>query len=102
MKLPDGWVFLLKHEDGTELNEIGLTVEEKNLVLCKNCKFFEYDSVEKINGVPLIVAHEICRRWGRGCKASENGWCYLAEKREEDDLLDESNAGQIRTTNGHS
>lgn len=27
---------------------------------CKNCKYFEYDSVAKVDGIPLIVAHEIC------------------------------------------
>lgn len=31
---------------------------------CKDCKYFEYDSVAKVDGIPLIVAHEICLRWG--------------------------------------
>ncbi len=31
---------------------------------CKDCKYFEYDSVAKVDGIPLIVAHEICSRWG--------------------------------------
>lgn len=46
---------------------------------CKNCKYFEYDSVAKVDGVPLIVAHEICSKWGNGCKTSEDGYCYLFE-----------------------
>ena len=46
---------------------------------CKNCKYFEYDSVAKVDGVPLIVAHEICNKWGDGCKTSEDGYCYLYE-----------------------
>ena len=46
---------------------------------CKDCKYFEYDSVAKVDGVPLIVAHEICNRWGDGCKTNENGYCFLAE-----------------------
>lgn len=54
-------------------------------VLCKDCKYFEYDSVAKVHGVPLIVAHEICNRWGEGCKTRENGWCFLAESKENDE-----------------
>lgn len=46
---------------------------------CKECKHFEYDSVAKVDGVPLIVAHEICSRWGDGCKTSEDGYCFLFE-----------------------
>lgn len=46
---------------------------------CKDCKHFEYDSVAKINGIPLIVAHEICSRWGDGCKSKEDGYCFLFE-----------------------
>ena len=51
---------------------------------CKNCKYFEYDSVAKVDGVPLIVAHEICKRWGDGFKTSEDGYCYLFEPQESD------------------
>lgn len=44
---------------------------------CKECKYFEYDSVAKVDGVPLIVAHEICSRWGDGCKTREDGYCFM-------------------------
>lgn len=50
---------------------------------CKHCKYFEYDSVAKVDGIPLIVAHEICSKWGDGCKTSENGYCFLFEPKEE-------------------
>ena len=50
---------------------------------CKDCKFFEYDSIAKVDGVPLIVAHEICNRWGDGCKSREDGYCFLFEPRED-------------------
>ena len=53
------------------------------LVRCKDCKHFEYDHIENVNGIPLIVAHEICMRWGEGSKTSENGYCFLAERKEE-------------------
>ena len=52
---------------------------------CKNCNYFEYDSVAKVDGIPLIVAHEICNKWGNGCKTSEDGYCYLFEPRESED-----------------
>lgn len=47
---------------------------------CKTCKYFEYDHVDKVNKIPLITAHEICTRWGEGCKTAENGFCFLYEK----------------------
>lgn len=50
---------------------------------CKDCKYFEYDSVAKVDGIPLIVAHEICKRWGDGCKTREDGYCFLFEPRAE-------------------
>ena len=46
---------------------------------CKDCKYFEYDSAAKVDGIPLIVAHEICKRWGNGCKTKEDGYCFLFE-----------------------
>ena len=52
---------------------------------CKNCKYFEYDSVAKVDGIPLIVAHEICNKWGNGCKTSEDGYCYLFEPQESEE-----------------
>lgn len=55
---------------------------QPNIVRCKDCKHFEYDHVENVNGIPLIVAHEICMRWGDGVKTSENGYCFLAERRQ--------------------
>lgn len=47
---------------------------------CKECKHFEYDSVAKVDGIPLIVAHEICNKWGNGCKTREDGYCFLFEE----------------------
>ena len=50
---------------------------------CKNCKYFEYDTVAKVDGMQLIVAHEICKRWGDGCKTQEDGYCFLFEPQAE-------------------
>lgn len=52
---------------------------------CKNCKYFEYDSLAKVDGVTLIVAHENCIKWGGGCKTSEDGYCFMFEPKESDD-----------------
>lgn len=49
---------------------------------CKDCKYFEYDSVAKVDGIPLIVAHEIFSKWGDGCKTREDGYCFLFEPQE--------------------
>ena len=53
---------------------------------CKDCKFFEYDHFEDVFGVPLIVAHEVCTKWGDACKTNENGACFLAERKESDEI----------------
>ena len=52
---------------------------------CKDCKYFEYDSVAKVDGIPLIVAHEICSKWGDGCKTKEDGYCFLYEPQESEE-----------------
>ena len=59
-----------------------LPTVQPEIVRCNDCKHFEYNHVENVNGIPLIVAHEICTRWGDGVKTSENGYCFLAERRQ--------------------
>ena len=59
-----------------------LLEQDSKIGCCKDCKYFEYDSVAKVDGIPLIVAHEICSKWGDGCKTSEDGYCFLFEQRE--------------------
>lgn len=49
---------------------------------CKDCKYFEYDSLARVDGVKLIFAHEICKRWGDGCKTKDDGYCFLFEPQE--------------------
>ena len=63
-----------------EALEIAISaLEQQKTGRCKDCKFFEYDSVANVDGIPLIVAHEICSRWGDGCKTREDGFCFLFE-----------------------
>lgn len=50
---------------------------------CKDCKHFEYGDRVMLNETPLIVAHEICNKWGNGCKSREDGYCFLFEGKEE-------------------
>lgn len=52
------------------------------VIRCKDCKYFEYDHPYIIQGVP-VLGHEVCTAWGDGCKTSEDGYCFLAERREE-------------------
>ena len=71
-------------DDTAEYIEIA-SLPSIELVRCKDCKYFEYDHVEKLDGIPLIVAHEICTRWSDGVKTSENGYCFLGERGDSDD-----------------
>ena len=77
------------NEDGTLDDDITCILEEVPPVTpqpkvgrCKDCKYFEYDSVAKVNGMSLVVAHEICSKWGNGCKTKEYGYCFLFEPQE--------------------
>lgn len=77
-------------DDKLTLEGMGIAVSElpsaqPEIVRCKDCKHFEYDHVENVDGIPLIVAHEICTRWSDGVKTSENGYCFLGERGEADD-----------------
>ena len=56
-----------------------LPMEAKIFGHCKDCKFFEHDHFEQVGGVPIIVSHEICSRWGDGCKTKEDGFCFMFE-----------------------
>ena len=74
----------MTQDDMTELTIKDLeALEQEPIGYCKDCKFFEYDSVAKVDGIPLIVAHEICNKWGDGCKTKEDGYCFLFEESED-------------------
>lgn len=64
------------------------TLSTKPLIRCKDCKHFELDHFEKVEGfpVPIIVAHEICMKWSDGCRTSKDGWCFMAERRTDERL----------------
>lgn len=84
------------NEECFELRGIFARIEEKlkalpsvqpEIIRCKDCKYFELDHFEKIKGlpIPVIAAHEICMKWGDGCKSSVDGWCFMAERRTDSD-----------------
>ena len=50
---------------------------------CKDCKYFELNHWDKVDSVPIITAHEICKKWGDGCKTSLEGFCFMGEKNDE-------------------
>lgn len=62
----------------TEVDELP-TVE---IIHCKDCKYFEYDHPYVVYGVP-VLGHLICNKWGDGCRTDENGFCFMAERRED-------------------
>lgn len=84
----------LSHEDGERkvstggsayalghaFDDLPPVTPQQKIGRCKGCKYFEYNS--KIDGLPLIVAHEICKRWGDGCQTKEDGYCFLYEPQE--------------------
>ena len=80
-----GFKFLPREQKAVDMAIEALKQEPRPIGLCKDCKYFEYDSVAKVDGVPLIVAHEICNKWGNGCKSREDGYCFLFEEKERSD-----------------
>ncbi len=52
------------------------------VVRCKDCQYFEADVWANVNGIPIIVAHEICRFWGGGRKTSSDAYCSYGVKRD--------------------
>lgn len=74
------------------IDDVGCTFDYlEEIVRCKDCRFFEHDHFDAVyyptesgeaQKVPLITAHNICTKWGGGCKTAEDGYCFMAERRE--------------------
>ena len=54
----------------------------REVVYCKDCKYFELDHFDRIDDMPIITAHEICTKWSGGCKTSKDGFCFMGAGRE--------------------
>ena len=76
----DAGMFLCGIEQA--VNELPV-VDAEHVIRCKDCKHFLENYWAVVDGVPLIVAHEICDFWGGGSKTAEDGWCFMAERKEE-------------------
>lgn len=75
MKIPDGIIFRYIPERAS------ITIESTELIKCKHCKYYVEDVVnEVIPGVPIIMGHNMCTKWGNGCKTDPEGYCFMAEK----------------------
>lgn len=55
-------------------------------IRCKDCKYYHEDFWGEIDGLPMpiIIAHQICSKWGGGCKTIESGYCHFGELRGEE------------------
>ena len=54
------------------------------VVRCNHCKHYAEDHWAVVDGLPIIVCHEVCYRFCKeGNKVKADGWCFLAEKRED-------------------
>ena len=81
VNLPDDWIEQIVNRLRSDPE-----AEWVEIVRCKDCKYFELDHFEKVEGfpVPIIVAHEICMKWSDGCRTSKDGWCFMGERRTDD------------------
>ena len=62
-------------------NGIEAIIFYRSIVKCKDCKYFEYNTMTNYEGIPLITGHEVCMKWAGGCKSNENGFCFMGERR---------------------
>ena len=56
---------------------IAPTIDAVEVVRCRDCKHFELNHWDG----PIITAHEICSKWGSGCKTNKDGYCFLGERK---------------------
>lgn len=79
MRIPDGIISEYIPERAS------ITIESTELIKCKHCKYYVEDVVnEVIPGVPIIMGHNMCTKWGNGCKTDPEGYCFMAEKEGEE------------------
>jgi len=60
------------------------SVDAVPVCLCKDCLRFERNHWETVNGIPLIVGHNVCNGWGGGCQTDPEGYCFMAERKEDE------------------
>ena len=52
-------------------------------VRCKDCKWFA-DSVPYWE-LPLLMMNHVCTKWGRGCRTDLDGFCFMGERKDDDE-----------------
>lgn len=52
----------------------------KEVILCKDCRYFEENQWSNLFGSPVIIAHNICcRNFDNKIAVKPDGYCFLAE-----------------------
>ena len=67
-----------------------------HMIRCRDCLHFRTDVWSQVSGIPLIVGHEICRKWGGGCKTSPDGYCFMGERKEQPENEKENSLPPVR------
>lgn len=81
-RMPDGWVVTVE-ADRSEVRISG----SRELIKCKNCKYFEIKDHWGIFGsVPILAASDVptCNKWSDGCMTKPDGYCFMGERRDDD------------------
>lgn len=60
--------------------DLGREDARSEIIRCKDCKYFEYDHPYVVFDVP-VIGHLVCNKWGGGCRTDENGFCFMGERR---------------------
>ena len=60
-------------------------LERYESIRCDKCKYYEEDHFAVVDGVPIIVAHEICTKWADGCKTKSDGHCHMFKEKKKND-----------------
>ena len=71
----------------TEAYHRGYAARENDIVRCKNCKHFAIKDYWVDAPLPVLVADKVptCTKWGRGCKTEPDGYCFMAERKDNED-----------------
>lgn len=52
----------------------------KDLVHCKDCKYYAEDVFLQTGAISFIAGHHMCSKWGHGCQTEPEGFCHMGEK----------------------
>ena len=54
------------------------------IVRCRDCEFYTKNVFSSWNGMPVIVAHCMCSKWGNGCATDPEGFCFMGKRKEDE------------------